>query len=424
MRNSFGSVEVAEIAKAINGLAAKRLIIIKKDANNKLLYQAVSIDEARQSAAMSTEESMVYSVIRDGGDEGVWTKKLRAVTGIQPTTLNKVLRGLESKNIIKQVKNVKTPTRKIYMLAHLKPSVAITGGPWYTDQDLDEEFITQLLHFCYDYVRRKSLPRTKSRKDIPEELFITKPVFPPSHTSKLPSPEDVQQHIKESNTFNVELSVKEVMQLMNVLSFDGRVEIVRPVRKHHEEGWNSDIEENGGGMDSDEEKAERKERDKARKESSGNTNGKKRSRALLEEDEGDRSDDGSDEDNSDSDSDDEGRVKKKRKKEKEDSRSRSKSKEKEREKEKDKRAKEKEKRKKQKEKERKEKEREKRRKKKEKEKARKKKEKERVSCLGPKIRLHKRRIIELTCRFNLISSCALFPLPGSFTVQISISKRK
>lgn len=59
---------------------------------------------------MTTEEGMVHSVIKDGADEGVWTKKLRAITGIQPTTLNKVLKTLESKGFIKQVKNVKVST--------------------------------------------------------------------------------------------------------------------------------------------------------------------------------------------------------------------------------------------------------------------------------------------------------------------------
>lgn len=45
------------------------------------------------------------------------------------------------------------PTRKIYMLAHLEPSVELTGGPWYTDNELDTEFIKLLSTACLHYIR-------------------------------------------------------------------------------------------------------------------------------------------------------------------------------------------------------------------------------------------------------------------------------
>lgn len=49
------------------------------------------------------------------------------------------------------------PNLKMYMLEHLEPSVALTGGPWYTDNELDTEFIkllsTACLRFIQDNVR-------------------------------------------------------------------------------------------------------------------------------------------------------------------------------------------------------------------------------------------------------------------------------
>ena len=49
---------------------------------------------------------------------------------------------------------VEYPTRKIYMLSHLEPSSAITGGPWYTDNELDTEFIKQLMDACLGFIRK------------------------------------------------------------------------------------------------------------------------------------------------------------------------------------------------------------------------------------------------------------------------------
>lgn len=56
-------------------------------------------------------------------------------------------RGLPSEN--------QTPTRKVYMLYELEPSVELTGGAWYTDQELDVEFIDQLSNQLYRFIVSK-----------------------------------------------------------------------------------------------------------------------------------------------------------------------------------------------------------------------------------------------------------------------------
>jgi DNA-directed RNA polymerase III subunit RPC6 len=41
------------------------------------------------------------------------------------------------------------------MMAHLEPSVELTGGPWYTDNELDTEFIKLLCSACLRYIRER-----------------------------------------------------------------------------------------------------------------------------------------------------------------------------------------------------------------------------------------------------------------------------
>lgn len=41
------------------------------------------------------------------------------------------------------------------MLFELEPSSAITGGPWYTDSELDTEFIKLLMDACMKFIREK-----------------------------------------------------------------------------------------------------------------------------------------------------------------------------------------------------------------------------------------------------------------------------
>ena len=39
------------------------------------------------------------------------------------------------------------------MLEGLEPSIALTGGPWYTDNELDTEFIQHLSGACLKFIR-------------------------------------------------------------------------------------------------------------------------------------------------------------------------------------------------------------------------------------------------------------------------------
>lgn len=49
----------------------------------------------------------------------------------------------------------KYPTRKIYMMSHLEPSVEVTGGPWYSENELDTEFIKMLASACLRFIKDK-----------------------------------------------------------------------------------------------------------------------------------------------------------------------------------------------------------------------------------------------------------------------------
>ncbi len=64
------------------------------------------------------------------------------------------------------------PTRKIYMLYHLEPSVEMTGGPWYTDHELDTEFIKLLCSACLRFIRDR-VRLVSSPPNMPPFLYDT-----------------------------------------------------------------------------------------------------------------------------------------------------------------------------------------------------------------------------------------------------------
>lgn len=55
---------------------------------------------------MDTEEKLIYTIIEDGGNKGIWIRDIRVKSNLIMTQLNKILKNLENKKLIKAVKSV------------------------------------------------------------------------------------------------------------------------------------------------------------------------------------------------------------------------------------------------------------------------------------------------------------------------------
>lgn len=61
---------------------------------------------------------------------GIWTRDIKMKTNLGQPQVNKIIKTLEGRTLIKAVKNVNNPSKKLYMLAELEPSTDLTGGAW------------------------------------------------------------------------------------------------------------------------------------------------------------------------------------------------------------------------------------------------------------------------------------------------------
>ena len=138
---------------------------------NEMLFQVVLMDNASKIKNMSTEEHMVFQAIEAAGREGIWSKTILDRTKLHRAVLNKALKSLETQRAIKSVKSVKHPTRKIYMLYHLQPSTEVTGGPWFTDVELDLAFIDHILRVIWRYVAGETFPNVTEQLARRTDLF-------------------------------------------------------------------------------------------------------------------------------------------------------------------------------------------------------------------------------------------------------------
>ncbi|KAK6539242.1 34-kDa subunit of RNA polymerase III (C) [Orbilia ellipsospora] len=184
------------------------------------VYRFVTKEAVDRTRALTSDEALVFQHIESSAREGIWTKTLKTRTNLHPTVLTRCLKTLEHQRYIKAIKSVKYPTRKIYMLADLTPTIEVTGGPWFTDAELDADFINALLVAVERFVASRSFPKQKPGNNLGTII-----PFEAGYTG-YPTLSDITQWVKNSNLTEVDLSEADIKALLDVLIFDGKLERV------------------------------------------------------------------------------------------------------------------------------------------------------------------------------------------------------
>ncbi|CDO71516.1 hypothetical protein BN946_scf184910.g15 [Trametes cinnabarina] len=295
---------------ALNFLLGTGLLKALKDTKGAVSFRAVMKKEldVRSKKDMSGEEAMILSYIQAAGNEGmlrpnvircvgaervhagIWTKHLKAKTELHQTVIDRCLKSLTQKQLIKAVKSVKFPTRKIYMLAHLEPSVEMTGGPWYTDNELDTEFIKLLCSACLRFIRDRSAPKRKGSDDSSSSTLL----YPISAAPSYPTAQQILGFLSKSRITETELNVEHVEMLLNVLVLDGEIERVPAFGAAM---WDTSEDPVAGASDGEDgERSKRRRKRKSREDDESPKRKRKRSkrsRSSSESDSESESDSGS-----------------------------------------------------------------------------------------------------------------------------------
>ncbi|KAF4974381.1 hypothetical protein FZEAL_8713 [Fusarium zealandicum] len=145
------------LARVVQSLSDDKLFITMREASGQVLWKWRDAQEAHKYKQCSTDEQvMVYSLIDDSGGDGIWSQTLQKRLNMHDSVLKNAIKQLQTKGLIAPFKNVEHPNKKMFIKASIRPSDRATGGPWYTDQNLDEAFIEDLQRVVFDYVKRQS----------------------------------------------------------------------------------------------------------------------------------------------------------------------------------------------------------------------------------------------------------------------------
>lgn len=201
LEKEMPEASVHERAALINSLLRKKELEILRE-GQQLVYRSVDKEEAVKYKGLTAEELLVYQSIKESSNVGIWTRDLRHRCNLQQPQIKKIVKVLETRKLIKSVKSVLQKNRVVYMSYDIEPSTEITGGAWYTEQELDSEFIGVLQEACFKFIANK------------EKLGLV-------------TLEMIHAFIKSAEIARVVLTLEEVRTLVETLVYDGRVEVDR-----------------------------------------------------------------------------------------------------------------------------------------------------------------------------------------------------
>ncbi|XP_010809542.1 DNA-directed RNA polymerase III subunit RPC6 isoform X3 [Bos indicus] len=161
IQNEMPHIEAQQRAVAINRLLSMGQLDLLRS-NTGLLYRIKDSQNAgpvsfflSKMKGSDNQEKLVYQIIEDAGNKGIWSRDIRYKSNLPLTEINKILKNLESKKLIKAVKSVAASKKKVYMLYNLQPDRSVTGGAWYSDQDFESEFVEVLNQQCFKFLQTK-----------------------------------------------------------------------------------------------------------------------------------------------------------------------------------------------------------------------------------------------------------------------------
>ncbi|XP_028314613.1 DNA-directed RNA polymerase III subunit RPC6 [Gouania willdenowi] len=213
IQNDLPHLDPQQRAMAINKLLSLGQLDLLRNSSG-LLYRLKDGQSSSKMKGSDNQEKLVYQVIEDAGNKGIWSREIRYKSNLPLTEINKILKNLESKKLIKAVKSVAASKKKVYMLYNVQPDRSVTGGAWYNDQDFESEFVEVLNQQCFKFLQGKA----EAAKDSKHSPMVQR-------NGSFASSHEVWKYISELGISKVELSMEDIETILNTLIFDGKVEM-------------------------------------------------------------------------------------------------------------------------------------------------------------------------------------------------------
>lgn len=192
-------VNMDHLLESLNELLREgRIWIYQSPKSPDPVYKFVPPEELEKLKGLAQDQLLIYRLIEGAQRDGIWMRTLKLQSKLQSTQINKAIKILEQKKLVKSFKSVLAKTKKYYILYDLQPAPEHRGGVWYgSDLEFDRGLVNMLTEDCYQYTL------SKGRATV----------------------EDMRNYIKYSKHSPVDLQEEDIQKLVDSLVYEGRFEI-------------------------------------------------------------------------------------------------------------------------------------------------------------------------------------------------------
>ncbi|VDK44013.1 unnamed protein product [Anisakis simplex] len=174
---------------------------------------SLRIRRGTQIADASPEEQLIYSLIEESDKMGIWIREIRSRTGLPQTQVRKALKVLEQRKLVKFVKAIGT-SKKCYMLYNVEADESLTGGAFYSEQQLDSQFVQTLVHLCVSMLQSKRKQSEETHRGDPST----------AREYSYVRSSDIAQFVRDKGVCRVQLSLNDIESVLAIAVLDRAIE--------------------------------------------------------------------------------------------------------------------------------------------------------------------------------------------------------
>ncbi len=219
---------------AVNKLSKARRMEMQRSITGEIEYVMKTEEHASKYLGLTEDHMKVIQEIKLRGNRGIFKRELKQITGFLPCTLTRLIKTLESRNIIKAVKTITSKNMNLYMMSEIAPSREQTGGPWYTDQ------VSFYLAFCMVCVFKFCGFAKEFDVALVEKLsgWMYKAIKGNENRNGAETTlSNMAKHLNDSKVLTVELSVSDLKLLMKKLVYENKIEPIAKQKHLPFEHW-------------------------------------------------------------------------------------------------------------------------------------------------------------------------------------------
>jgi len=194
LKRELSDIDLTQRASTINSLLSRGRLTLGK-IGDSIVYKLLATEDAAKLRGLDPNEVILYRMIEKEQHKGIWIRDLRRRSNLQQGKLQKLLKSLTSRKLIKSVKSVQRK-QKVLMLYELEPAEELTGGAWYHGSEFDEQCVQILRETCHKYIKQRQ-----------------------SGTA-----EELHEFVRKSGIAKVNLALKDIYAILLSLTYDGILE--------------------------------------------------------------------------------------------------------------------------------------------------------------------------------------------------------